>query len=45
MNKLLRNCHNKSGIHYFGRSRMNFIIPEKSAEVSLFWLLKYLFSL
>ncbi|PKY25922.1 S-adenosyl-L-methionine-dependent methyltransferase [Rhizophagus irregularis] len=32
MNKLLRNCHNKSGIHYFGRSRMNFIIPEKSAE-------------
>ncbi|RGB34365.1 S-adenosyl-L-methionine-dependent methyltransferase [Rhizophagus diaphanus] len=32
MNKLLRNCHNKIGIHYFGRSRMNFIMPEKPAE-------------
>ncbi|RIA99163.1 ribosomal RNA adenine methyltransferase KsgA/Erm [Glomus cerebriforme] len=32
LNKLLSNCHNKCGLHYFGRSRMNLIVPEKPAE-------------
>ncbi|GBB92148.1 hypothetical protein RclHR1_19700006 [Rhizophagus clarus] len=32
MNKLISNCHNKCGLHHFGRSRMNFITPAKAAE-------------
>ncbi|CAI2190837.1 8063_t:CDS:2 [Funneliformis geosporum] len=32
INKLLSNCYNKSGLHSFGRSRMNFFAPEKAAE-------------